>query len=55
MNYDVEKVNCLRQQISKYRKQLIGEKDYNKRKELELKMKICDLKIMVVKIEGIKD
>lgn len=51
MNYDYEKIACLRKQMAEKRKLLTGEKDYDKRKRLEMEIKILDLKIMIEKIK----
>jgi len=51
MSYDIEKINCLRLKISAIKKELCQEKDTGKRRELEIKIKICELKIMIAKIK----
>ena len=51
MKHDFETVNCLRQKISAIRKEMNQEKDTGKRKELEIRIKICELKIMIANIK----
>ena len=51
MKYDFETIDCLRQKISGIRKELSQEKNSNKRKELEIRIKICELKIMIANIK----
>ena len=51
MGYDIKKINCLRQTMAEYRKNLNDEKDTKKQKELQMRIKICELKIMIEKIQ----
>ena len=51
MKYEFETTNCLRQKIAEIRKTLNVEKDNAKRKKLEIKIKICELKIMIANIK----
>ena len=50
MSYDYEKVACLSKQKSELQKKMWQEKDLTKRKKLELKIRIIDLKIAIVKL-----
>jgi len=50
MKYDVEEISCLRQKISRLKKNLSLEYDPNEKKKIEMKIKILELKIMIAKI-----
>lgn len=51
MKYEFETINYLKQKIVEIRKALSIEKDNSKRKKFELKIKICELKIMIANIK----
>lgn len=48
---DYESINCIKLKMNKFRKQLSIEQDPKKRKKLQLKIKICELKIMIASIK----
>ena len=51
MSYDNEKIDGLRLKMSNLRKQLGEEYDPNKKKRLQMEIKICELKIMISQIK----
>lgn len=46
-----EKVTSLREEINSLQKRLKLEYDPNDRKKLELRIKVCELRIMIAEIE----
>jgi len=48
---DYAKIYCLRSQMSSYRKKLGDEKDPDKKRKLQMQIKICELKIMIAQIK----
>ncbi len=48
---DYDNINCIKLQMNKFRKELYEEQDVNKRKKLQLKIKVCELKIMIAYIQ----
>jgi hypothetical protein len=52
MGYDYEKVVCLTRQKMDLMKKMWQEKDYKKRKTLEYRVKIMDMKIAIEKLKA---
>ena len=50
MEYDYEKMSCLRKRRSELYKKMISEKEFKKRRKLELAIKIIDLKMEIEKL-----
>jgi hypothetical protein len=52
MNYDYEKIVCLNKQKTDLMKKMWQEKEYKKKKAIEYKVKIIDLKIAIEKLKA---
>ncbi len=46
-----EKITSLREEINGLQKRMKLEYDHNERKKIELRIKVCELKIMIAEIE----
>ncbi len=51
MPIDYEKINCIKLKKKNLEKKLSDEKDYNKRKRLQMEIKVCEIKIMIAQIQ----
>jgi hypothetical protein len=52
MKYDYEKIVCLNKQKQELTKKMWQEKDYKKKKAIEYKVKILDLKIAIERLKA---
>jgi len=48
---DYDEINCIRQKMKKLKQRLFQEKDMNKRKRLQMEIKVCELKVMIAEIK----
>ena len=47
---DADKIKCIKLQMAELKRKLAVEKDYNMRRRLQMEIKVCELKIMIVPI-----